>query len=181
MQIMNRAEPVESHCNDHVFCGMPVYRPRHIQQVNHSHWIPAGAPNALPEPTIQRIINGQPENRLMFEVNGPSYRVLHITPMPGVEIVRWSFHDSVADTQVDFQGRKTYFITYAAGTTAPATFWVDFTTSNPSTSKKLDIGLAAHYTLGTEERTTEFQRLIDSYPFWCHVSSWISIYNSYQF
>lgn len=181
MPIMARAEENKERCENELFCGMPFYSARMLRQSTYSYWIPAGAPYFNTQISFRRIEQNQPDNRLTFELIGTSAMDVFLSPMPGVEIERWSFFDEVVESGMEFQGRPTYFIVYSAGKVAPSTFWIDLKVPPGFSGKKIDIGIAAHYTHFDEERTAEFQSFIDSYPDWCHVTAWMASYNGYEF
>lgn len=182
MEIMSKAELNTQRCEEQLFCGMPFYTARMLRQSTYSYWIPAAAPEFNTAISFRRIVNGQPANRYMFELTGTSAMGVYLSPMPGVEIENWSFHESVDDTGMDFQGRPTYFVMYSAGNPVPSTFWVDLKVPEGTwTGKKIDIGIVAHYTHFDDQRTVAFQQFIDSYPEWCHVTAWMNSYNGYEF
>lgn len=181
MEIMRKAEPNQQRCQEELFCGMPFYTARMLRQAEHSFWIPAEKPYLNKEVTLRRIVNGQPANRLTFEVGAISAMGVFLSPMPGVEIEKWSFFHEVADSGMEFQNRPTYFINFSSGFPAPATFWIDLKVPNGWTGKKIDIGIVGHYTHFDGERTKEFQGFIDSYPEWCHVTAWMASYDGYEY
>lgn len=181
MPHITQAELIADKCAEEIFCGMPFQTTRMLRQSTYSYWMPADAPYLDGTVTLTRIVINQPENRFMFEMQGPTAMAVLMSPMDGVEIEAWSFFDEVTDTGMDFQGRPTYFVRYAAGSVAPANFWVDLKVPAGWTGKKLDIGIVGHYTHHDEDRTDSFQEFIDSYPEWCHVTAWMSSYNGYEF
>lgn len=177
-----KAEPIEEHCEKELFCGMPFYTARMLQNSKYSYFVPTEAPYLNTQLSFRRVTSQQPEGRFMFEISGTDTMGIFISPMPGVELVRWSF-DEVVDTGLNFQGdRKTYFIMYSSGFPEPATFWIDLEVSSGFTGdKKVDIGVAMHFTHYDEERTEVFQTFIDSYPEWCHVTAWMASYTGFEF
>lgn len=182
MELMAKAELIEDQCVDELFCGMPFYTSRMLRQASYSHWIPAGAPYFNKDVIIQRITNQQPENRYMFQLEGPDSMGILISPEPGVEIESWSFDSEVLSSGMEWKGRPTYFIQYTAGKfNRPMTFHLDLKVPAGWTGKKLALGISAHYTHYDEERTAEFQQFIDSYPDWTHVTAWMASYNGFEF
>lgn len=181
MPNMTQAELIADKCEQQIFCGMPFQTTRMLRQSTYSYWMPAEAPYLDGEVTLQRVVNGQPENRYMFELTGPTAMAVLMSPVEGVEIERWSFFEEVTDTAMDFQGRPTYFVRYAAGTPTPVVFWVDLKVPTGWTGKKLDIGIAGHYTHHDEHLTAGFQEFIHSYPEWCHVTAWMSSYSGFEY
>lgn len=178
---MSKAELIETKCTQDLFCGMPFYTTRMLRQSTYSYWIPADQPYFNKQVSLTRIVEKQPVDRFMFELTGTDAMGVMISPMPGIEIVKWSFFHEVTETGMDYQGRPTYFVFYSAGINAPGTFWVDLKVPNGWIGKKLDIGIAAHYTHFDKERTEAFQSFIDSYPKWTHVTAWMASYNGFEY
>lgn len=178
--LMAKAESNKERCEQELFCGMPFYTARMLKQSTYSFWIPAQAPYFNADISFRRITNAQPADRMLFEVSGTSAMDVFLSPMPGVEIERWSFFNEVTDSGMEFQGRPTYFVMYSTGSPGPATFWIDLKVPSGWTGKKLDIGIVAHYTHFDKERTPEFQEFVNSYPKWCHVTAWMGRYNGYE-
>lgn len=182
MEGIAKAELIDEICEQELFCGMPFYTSRMLKQAKYSYWVPAGDPYFNKEVVLQRITNQQPENRFMFQLEGPDSMGILISPEPGVEIVDWSFDYAVASTGMEWQGRPTYFIQYSAGkVNRPVTFYLDLKVPSGWTGKKLVLGISAHYTHYDEERTNEFKQFIDSYPEWTHVTAWMASYNGFEF
>lgn len=181
MPIMSKAEKIDEKCEKELFCGMPFYTTRMLRQSPYSYWIPSNAPVLSESVTLTRIVQNQPENRMLFQMTGIDSMGVMISPMPGIEIEKWSFYDEVMDTGLNWQGRPTYFMYYTAGVHSPITFWLDLKVPQGWTGKKLDVALTTHFTHHDELRTSEFQDFINSYPEWTHVTAWMNSYNKFEF
>lgn len=181
MDIMFKAQLIDDKCDEELLCGMPLYDTRNIAQSRLNYWIPANAPYLSETVTLVRIKEQQPENRMLFQMTGVDSMGIFISPMPGIEIEKWSFYDEVIDTGFDWQGRPTYVINYNAGVHSPITFWLDLNVPQGWTGKMMDIAVIAQFTHHEEERTKDFKDFINSFPEWTHVTAWVSSYNKFEF
>lgn len=179
MEIMGKAEQIDERCKQELFCGMPFYTTRMLRQSTYSYWIPADEPYFNQPVVLTRLEAAEP--RMRFEINGPHSMAVVMSPMPGVEIERWSFSQDIYSTGMDWQDRPTYFVVFHAGIQSPVTFWVDLKVPAGFTGKKLDLGIIGHYSHFDEERTESFQKFIDSYPEWTHVTAWMNNFNGFEF
>ena len=126
-----------------------------------------------------------------------------ISTMLNVHLINWSFNDGnlIATTNY-FNGRKTYFIYFLAGTNmAPYNFFLDVKVNKNniysqtcfyinlhcslqnynSSSISLDIAIVGHYVHHEEIYTNEFKQFLANFPSWAHVQHQLGSYESWIF
>lgn len=182
MPIMRQARGILGDCDAYLFCGMPFYTTRMHRQMEHSYWIPMASSPQLSRPiTVQRVTDGVPANRLELSLTGPHQMGILISPHVGVEITGWNLLDHVPVAGHDWNGRKTYFVRYVAGTIHPMTVRMDLSVPNNWTGPRVSVSVTGHYTDYDNEATPAFRQFVNSYPAWAHVTAWMSAYHGYEF
>lgn len=190
------AERVDMHeeCQNEILCGQPWFRIQYAQNAAYNYWIPAAPPHlpkVLPRLELIRQLNLS-ETRLQYDFTlmGPAYMNLQITPMPGVELVRWTFNDNllISDT---WNGRNVYFVNFIHGVNY--FYYKDYEFSltvelaqlaTVNLSYLFDIAHSAMFIHDEEHEKTKtlaFDAFLDSFPRWTNVQNWTAYYASYEF
>ncbi|CAD6192490.1 unnamed protein product [Caenorhabditis auriculariae] len=151
------------------YCRMPYYTAIHeLFPPEHSLWVPVPSPVPLPYPIdlklISRELIGANRLNLTFELRGGFDKMsLHVTPLSGYELSKWSFTD--IDIK-EFGRRVTYFVFMTYGHQAPEfrSFWILLenhasTVQEPETTHNLEIAVASHHAHGPYQDTDTLRQL----------------------
>lgn len=189
---ISNATKLENECQKKLFCGIPFYLGLYHGNREHSVWIPAGPPKFLKRANFRLVSQSKVEQnvqRYTFEIQGPSRMSLHVSPLLGAKIIRWSLltpENEIPPAKITWHGRAIYFINFTKGkydlNSKPNQFNLDIETLPLwNRSYTMDIGFVAHYIDYTYTHTDEFKNLVNSFPKWTNVQNWTSLYESYQF
>lgn len=115
-----------------------------------------------------------------FVFVGPDHIAIFLSPKPQVEVVNWSFIDTVPPDPYIWNGRPTYFIMYGFGLmpSAPYSFWIDVTSENEN-NPLLDIVVTGQYVHHEKTRTKEYTDFLNKFPSWTHKTAWITSYHAW--
>lgn len=154
----------------------------------HNFWIPASEPNTPKQPSFhitstKSLSNSQKEYE--FSLSGPSALHVYFAPLPGVELMAWSFADEIFSTYT-WKGQPVYFIHYVQGLleyqyqtrTFSLTFEIPDNWTEPY---HFDISFGAHFIHQEETKTQEFIDFTQAFPKWANVQNWTAYHISKQF
>ncbi|CAJ0606998.1 unnamed protein product [Cylicocyclus nassatus] len=155
------------------YCRLPYYTAIHeLFPPEQSLWVPVPSPAVIPYPIqftmIDRVKIGANRLNVTFEMRGGFDKMsLHITPLSGYELVKWSFTDINIK---EFGRRTTYFVFLTYGYEMPEYrhFWVllenpGATQVEPENTHNVEIALASHHAHGeyqNSETTRQLRNLI---------------------
>ncbi|GAB0100844.1 endoplasmic reticulum metallopeptidase 1 [Sergentomyia squamirostris] len=174
---------------DLLYCGMPLLSSRKHVRAENSLWAP-GPPPRLPDITRLELIAetlepGATRKTLTFEITGPNHMGIFLAPRRGLEMVHWTLLDHVPITGPRWHERDTYFVflSYGLNYFRHLEFNVTLQASEIFREgvQNLDIVLTTHYLFHDDQRTTEFQELMEKFPPWCYVQGTMSSYESFIF
>lgn len=118
---------------------------------------------------------------------------LHISPLPGVKLVNWSFalddNESPAvkdEYKVKWNNRDVYFVNYVHGTLdnnfKDYAFYLEFeVAADFDEVYTFDIALAAHFIHQDDTLSANFKKFIAKFPGWTNVQYWSNYLVSYQY
>lgn len=111
--------------------------------------------------------------------------VVYFAPLPGVELVDWSFADELLVTDT-WQDRPVYFIYYIQGVlelqNMVHTFTLTFSVPDDWTEPyHFDIAFGAHFIHQKETITQEFVDFTEAFPKWTNVQNWTAYHIAGQF
>jgi len=179
---MQFAEKASSLCEREMMCGLPSYQAIATSiSSEYSHWLPSSSPNLPFETRLTLLSQTNPSSpnitRFAFELRGPDHMALSISPLPGNNLVSWSFLDTPPLARY-WGTRKLYamMLMYGLDTTgSPISFYLDIeksTTGEPC----FDIAVVSHFTHHKEDDTADYTEFLEYFPDWAHVTSWTSAY-----
>ncbi|PAV74066.1 hypothetical protein WR25_23336 [Diploscapter pachys] len=174
--LQGSAKPDCSNIKDE-YCRLPYYTACvNLKRCSDSLWVPVPSSGYIPDPIKLKVVEkqkiGSNQLNVTFELRGGYDKMsLHITPLAGYELKKWSFTDFKPET---FGKRTTYFVFLAYGFEKPEfrNFWILL--ENPNTSAEmhdpkkapnLEIAVASHHAHGRHqdsETLTQLRQLIAS-------------------
>lgn len=124
---------IESNCDEHMMCGMPLYSPSYVNNRRQSKWLPRSDPIVPPGPTTLQLLNKTIVNkttvRCEFNLTGPSHMRLFIKPFEDVKLTNWSFSHSYLENPP--AAPLPYFIYFTYGSdSSPLNFFLEFWVRN---------------------------------------------------
>lgn len=125
---MIKAELVDEDCKHYLYCGLPYFVPV-TTMLWKTHWLPGPEPKIEIPVTMEVLSKTLIENgvRIAVKVDGPTHIEVMVSPVLGVDLVRWSLESKKPLKGPLWNGRPTYFIYYAYGLErVPFTFSMDF-------------------------------------------------------
>uniref|UniRef100_A0A336MWH6 CSON005916 protein n=1 Tax=Culicoides sonorensis TaxID=179676 RepID=A0A336MWH6_CULSO len=193
---MENATKLSHECETEVFCGIPFYLGLYHGNRDHSVWIPGDRPRFPKKPVftlkssmILSKTSTSTIKRYTFTMNGPSRMSIHLAPVQGTKVLKWSLltpQDEIPPAKIKWHGRDLYFINFTVGKRTlqwkTIEFYIDIE-GGPAWKRPymMDIGFVAQYINYYDSHTEEFKNLVNSFPKWTNVQHWTSLYEGYQF
>lgn len=123
---------IESDCEEHMMCGMPLYDYRYVSNRLQSKWLPRSEPIVPPGTTtlelLEKTIVNKTTVRYEFNMTGPSHMSIFIQPYEDVKLSNWSLAQSYLN---DPPAGLPYHIYFVYGINSdPFNFFLEFTVSN---------------------------------------------------
>lgn len=120
---------IESKCEEHMMCGMPLYDYRFVSNRLQSKWLPRSDPVVPPGPTTLKLLSKTIVNettvRCEFTLTGPSHMSLFIQPFADVKLTNWSFSRSYLENPP--AAPLPFHISFTSGADkSPYNFFFDF-------------------------------------------------------
>lgn len=131
--------------------------------------------------TIQLSSTSQ---QLIFELSCDNNCGIYLSPaVDGVRITKWSLYENIEESNQYHKNQPLYFISsYNLYQDRPDThFSVDIEVPSSWTGKRLNIGIAAHYTADRSSFSQEYEKFLAQFPDWTTLNDWISTFKSYEF
>lgn len=175
-------------CKTEILCGIPHYLLRYVGNVEKNVWLKrTDHPKFDVTPQLE-LISTEKINTLQtkyyFKMSGTHHMSLHISPLPNVKLVSWSFDPSIKEEyKIKWNDRDVYFINYvkALDKGVPYTFELVFEKPlNWNLEYTFDIALVAHFIHKPLTHTNEFTDFVKTFPEWTTLQYWTSYYASHQ-
>uniref|UniRef100_A0A336M4B8 FXNA-like protease n=1 Tax=Culicoides sonorensis TaxID=179676 RepID=A0A336M4B8_CULSO len=178
-------------CKEQILCGIPHYHVYYTGNVYNGIWLPAVEPpkfKELPElNVIAKKTLSDRRSHYYFMISGPSHMSLHISPLPGVKLVGWSFLPEINENhQFKWNERDVYFINYVRGLEPQYSYEFSLEFELPedddwTSEYKFDIALAAQFVHQPSTHTNEFLNFVGTFPTWTTLQYFTNYYVSYQY
>ncbi|XP_013145766.1 PREDICTED: endoplasmic reticulum metallopeptidase 1-like isoform X2 [Papilio polytes] len=171
-----------SDCERHVYCNLPLYRPR--KDLLFLYTDPPA--RFRPEPSLVATRScSQDTCTLKCIMTGPQHNTLTFFPNYGVNLTSWSFSSPLEATG-QFLNRNIYVITEATCTYSDMLTPMEFTltfnvTKEQQTEPFVEISHHAHKIHHPEEFTEEYKKLLKAMPKYFNIASTLSIRSNYLF
>ncbi|XP_060093352.1 endoplasmic reticulum metallopeptidase 1 [Heteronotia binoei] len=162
------------------FCGLPWILP--VNFLFRKNWY-LPAPVLIPKDSIQFQLLSKEQmpwdaTKLTFEISGPSHMSLYLRPHQGVTLSRWSLGDGTPVVNIDGD----YFVYYSHGLQAlPWRFWIEMKASDEPAKGMVTLAIATHYCFGEDQKSPQLHGLLERFPSWTVLSSWVSTYDQFIF
>lgn len=112
--------------------------------------------------------------------SGPDHISLIISPRKGVNLGNWTLGLGIEPAV--YEGRTYYIVYFSDGQVGDvAKFSVDLQSEDERLGPWLDVSVIGHYQHQKGTYTAEFKNLINKFPAWAHVTSWIATVHGYVF
>ncbi|KAH8297078.1 hypothetical protein KR044_004559, partial [Drosophila immigrans] len=170
---------IESRCETHMMCGMPLYDYRYYQHRLSLKWLPRSEPIVPPGQMILELLNKTIVNattaRYQFEFSGSSHMSLFFQTYGDVKIINWSFLKSYLTTKQPYHVYLTHGID-----DNPYNFSVDISKPDGDFDvPAFQLGASAHY-IG-HPGDPEAAKYAASFPIYSILAQWPAIYKRYIF
>lgn len=183
------AYSMKAKCDTEILCGIPHYHIYYTGNAYHSVWLQAAEPPKFTSVPEMRLLSMEAVSETRFKykfhiVSGTSHMSLHISPLAGAKVVKWSFTPDMKENyHFQWNDRDVYFINYVRGlSTLPYEFFVEIKKPlNWTQPYTFDIALAAQFIHQPATHTKEFERFLESFPKWTTLQYFTSHYASYQY
>ncbi|XP_068624085.1 endoplasmic reticulum metallopeptidase 1-like isoform X2 [Battus philenor] len=180
--VVNYTSDLTADCRDHVFCNLPMYRPRHDALFLYTE------PPARfePEPSLNATRSCAGDVcTLSCIMIGTAHNTLTFHPQPGVELVAWSLAAPVKASQ-HHQDRPIYLITHSVATYSQPLPPYHFTLTlkvneTHQAGAILEVSHHAHLISHPQLFTEGYRSLLAAMPSHAHIASTISIRSNYLF
>ena len=177
-------------CAD-LYCGLPYYFPV-AKLIRRTQWLKK--PTSLPQDLkgrvrmdlIQDSFISQSVRRLTLSFIGPDHMTIVLAPGKSYELLRWSLTSDLPEGQVNFKGRRSYFIYHGRGIQFEKfEVTLDLQRSSDagaddSSGSALDINFSAFWLHGNEMQSEEMKEFIGAFPDWTYRLGWSAATNIYS-
>ncbi|XP_043072268.1 endoplasmic reticulum metallopeptidase 1 isoform X2 [Drosophila grimshawi] len=174
---LNGLVGIESNCDTHMMCGMPVPG---VSRLN-SKWLPRSEPIMPPSLTtldmVNKIILNSTTVRFEFKLKGPSQMNLVIQPYEDVTLSNWSFTINSKPTPSTI----TYVIYFKYGIdNSPLNFFLELSKPNGDFNVPLfQLGVSAHYI--KDDGDAQSVKFASSFPSYSILDQWPALYQRFIF
>lgn len=104
-----------------------------------------------------------------------------MSPVVGGELVAWNITHGIGPKHTSWDGRNSYYVNFGYGIDkSPYFFYVDVKTNVTWDLPSLDIAIIGEY-VDTKLQTEEFQNFQKIFPKWAHITSVITLYESWRY
>ncbi|XP_077288076.1 uncharacterized protein LOC143912654 [Arctopsyche grandis] len=170
-------ESLRNDCEEEMYCGLPLYLTRLGLLGERSSWIKTHQPNQPIKTELLLKSRCEMDTddsmcTLEFDLKGPDRMTLTFAPRDDAELVKWSLETPVQQSG-EWKKRPTYFLHIVSGEITgdfPLELTFKVSPEQKDGSPIIDIGLAGNHAHHEENRTSEFQEFIDSFPDWTTVT-----------
>ncbi|KAK7578084.1 hypothetical protein V9T40_010289 [Parthenolecanium corni] len=172
---------VGSECDNDVNCGLPTMFPYLSPYVNSSYWQNSETP-VIPFEREIKIQSTVADNYKKFLVNisGPCLNDVVILPLNNAKLVAWSSFP--ANNASDFDKDKLFVRRWNGfRSESPWSFELSFDVSfMPSNLNVFKLAWSAHHiSNNTNHYTKNFRTLLNKFPQWTRVVSWVTNYEEF--
>ncbi|XP_030558328.1 endoplasmic reticulum metallopeptidase 1-like [Drosophila novamexicana] len=174
---------IQSDCETHMMCGMPLYDYRYAQNRLQSKWLPRSEPIEPPASSSLELLSKTVVNettvRFEFNLTGPSHMSVFIQPYEDVEISDWSFLRSYLENPPAAPLSYHIYFTYGIDS-SPLNFFLEISKPDGDFNVPLfQLGASRHFI--ENEGDAQAVKFASSFPSYSILAEWPALYERYIF